>query len=83
MIITPVDPQAVDVVRWADETAAMLYDLTAVPRLDAPGEWSVWAASVIGLPAIAAFNPPDPVSFADWRAWAVRFNEAMTSRSTA
>jgi len=82
-VITPVDPQGVDVLRWADETGAMLYDLAAEPRLDAAGEWRSWAASVIGLPAIAAFQPPDPVLFADWRAWAARFNEAMTSRSTA
>jgi len=84
MSLVPVDPAYVDVVRWADETCGMLYDFSAVPRLDAPGEWMEWATSLVGVPAIASFNPPDPLLFADdWREWASRFNEAMTSRSAA
>lgn len=81
MSLVPVDPRLVDLPRWADETFGLLYDLSAVPRLDAQGEreWIDWARLLVGTPAIAAFNPPDPDSFADWRDWAVRFNEAITA----
>jgi hypothetical protein len=79
--IVPVQPIFVDVYRWADETVGLLYDVAAVPRLDAPGEWLPWAREIVGTPAIAAFNPPDPDRYADWRAWAVEFNEAISSRS--
>jgi hypothetical protein len=81
MRFVPVDPFYASIEAWADETVGMLYNLSAVPRLDAPGEWIGWATDLIGLPAIAAYNPPDPKTFDDWREWAMRFNEAMTSRS--
>lgn len=83
MSLIPIDPRFVDLYRWADETVGLLYDVSAVPRLDAPGEWLPWARDVVGTPAIAAFNPPDPDHFADWREWAVEFNEAISSRSIA
>lgn len=81
MSLVPVAPLFTDLQRWADETVGLLYDVAAVPRLVAQGErdWVDWARLLVGTPAIAAYNPPDPEGYADWRDWAVRFNEAITA----
>jgi hypothetical protein len=82
IFVVPVIPMFMTMQEWADETTRTLYDVAAVPRLEAQGEqdWADWARLLVGTPAIAAFNPPDPELFADdWRTWAIRFNEALTA----
>lgn len=47
------------------------------PRLDDPHDWQVWALTVVQSPRIAAFNPPNPLEFTQWREWAQRFNQTV------
>jgi hypothetical protein len=72
-----VDPRLFGVVEWADATALTLYDLTAVPRLNRVEDWQEWAKDVCGDPNIAAYEPPNPTAYDDWRTWASLFNESI------
>lgn len=78
-----IDPRLGSLTQWADQTSLTLYDLVAVPRLSREEDWRGWAREVCGDPTIAAFGPPDPDAFVDWRDWASHFNESILSRSGA
>jgi hypothetical protein len=72
-----IDPRDVPVIEWCAQTALVLSKFTTVPRLLDPNGWKFWALNVIQSPKVAAFFPPDPSYFTDWRDWAVRFNQMV------
>lgn len=78
-----VDPIFLDATSWADATSLTLYDLAAVPRLTREEDWREWARGICGDPKVAAFNPPDPDAYGNWRDWALHFNASILSRSAA
>lgn len=72
-----IDPQGMTVTQWTDAMAIDLTGKATTPRLDAATHWQQWALVVCQAPRIARANPPNPLFFADWREWAVRFNESI------
>lgn len=72
-----IDPRFLSATQWCDATALALTSLTNVPRLRHEEAWQEWALAVLVIPAIAAFSPPDPRFFGDWRAWAERFVQCV------
>lgn len=72
-----IDPRALNVIEWTDAMALQLRGFSQPPRLDDPKDWQGWALVVIQSPRIAASDPPSPLPFADWREWAMRFNQAV------
>jgi hypothetical protein len=70
-------PDGLDVIAWTDAMNFALRDFGVVGRLDSPDDWQNWAAQVVQLPGIAAFDPPWPTRFDDWRAWADQLNLAV------
>lgn len=80
MSIYVVEPGA-DVLYWTDATSLNLGKYGCVPRLDDESLWQEWGASLLNNPAIRGICLPDPYQFDDWRRWADRVNEALTSVS--
>jgi hypothetical protein len=72
-----IDPRQLTVTQWADAMTLQLTGFSQPPRLDSPDWWQGWALVVNQSPRIAAFNPPNPYAFSDWREWAMRFNQAV------
>lgn len=73
-----IDPRIVkDVVEWSDFMTAPLLPLSIFRRLDDPEKWQEWAYHLVQSQKIAAFNPPDPRLFDDWKEWAFRFNQVV------
>lgn len=72
-----IDPRGLSVIEWTDYMTDELVGFSAPPRLDDPAEWLAWALAVCQSPRIAAFNPPSPIPFRDWREWAERFNQVV------
>lgn len=72
-----IDPRGLTVIEWTDYMTDELVGFSAPPRLDDPAEWRTWALAVCQSPRIAAFNPPSPIHFRDWREWAERFNQTV------
>jgi hypothetical protein len=72
-----IDPRGMTVTEWTDFMTQNLTGYSQPPRLDDPKEWQFWALLVAQSPRIAAFNPPNPLEFNDWRAWAERFNQTV------
>lgn len=72
-----IDPRYLSVVEWAD-FVCLAISVTAPPmKLQDPSQWVIWAYTIIAVPSVAAFSPPDPRGFSDWRTWAERFVEAV------
>jgi hypothetical protein len=72
-----INPNSLTVIEWTDYMAVDLVGFSLPPRLDDPNEWQLWALVVNQSPRIAAFNPPNPYAFTEWRDWAMRFNQAV------
>lgn len=72
-----IDPRGLAVTDWTDFMTTQLVGYSVPPRLDDPKSWQTWALVVCQSPRIAAFNPPNPLTFTDWRDWAERFNQAV------
>lgn len=72
-----IDPHGLSVMQWTDFMTQNLTGFSEPPRLDNPDDWHVWALTVTLSPRIAAFNPPNPLQFSDWRQWAERFNQTV------
>lgn len=70
----PIDPRAIDVVRWASETTTVLLPYGFVPVLRDPAQWQQWARYVLLIPAVAGLGTPRPEGYSDWRKWAEAFN---------
>jgi len=71
-----IDPRGMTVTQWTDAMAIDLTGKSSPPRLDSAATWQQWALTVIQSPRIAVTNPPNPLQYADWLEWAIRFNEA-------
>lgn len=69
-----IDPRFMDVVNWTGQTTTILAPYGIIPRLIDPEQWRVWATYVVGIPTIAALDPPRPEGFDDWDIWARQFN---------
>ena len=72
-----IDPRGLSVFEWTDFMATELLGRSLPPRLDDSDKWKGWALQVCQSPRIAAFNPPNPLQFDDWRQWAERFNQTV------
>jgi hypothetical protein len=72
-----IDPRLLTTIQWTDAMTLQLVGYAQPPRLDEPERWQEWALVVNLAPRIAAFNPPNPYAFNDWRDWATRFNQAV------
>jgi len=71
------DPRGLSVMQWTDFMTNELIGFSQPPRLDDPLSWRTWALTVCQSPRIAAFSPPNPFQFSDWREWAERFNQTV------
>ncbi len=61
--------------RYASDLARRL-EYAGAPAPIPPADeknWQPWAVSVVGLPQVSRYNPPNPLYFNDWRVWATRF----------
>ena len=74
MNILPVD---MDVVEWCNVMVDELIQFGQAPKIHEESQWVFWADAVLLLPGVAAFNPPNPHFFNDWRVWADAFNLAV------
>jgi hypothetical protein len=72
-----IDPRGLTVIEWTDYMADELVGFSLPPRLDDPEQWRMWALIVSQSPAVAAFNPPNPLQYLDWSEWAERFNQTV------
>lgn len=70
-----IDPRYMDVVEWTDRMAQILP--FTVSRLLDEALWQDWAFKLVQEPQIAAYNPPSPAQFTDWREWAERLNQVV------
>jgi len=71
-----IDPRHLTMSQWMD--AVNLTLATSAPVTKLRGEdWKEWAYTVIAIPSVAAFSPPDPSEDKDWRVWAERFVECV------
>jgi len=62
---------------WADQIVLDLSTYGVLPQLDDETKWQEWAASLCAIASITSKNPPDALSFSDWREWASRFAQIM------
>ena len=81
MSVYTVNPENMDILRWTDVTGLNLSGYGVSPRLDDPRDWQAWGASLLNNPSIRGIALPDPYQFSDWRRWADRVNEALSSVS--
>lgn len=68
------------VTQWTDANGLYLDKFGSIPRLD-DGDWQRWGANLLNLPSIHGICLPDPYQFSDWRRWADRVNEALSTLS--
>jgi hypothetical protein len=64
---------------WADLSTPELLRFGQIPKMDGAFDWVNWGFTIIQLPRVASRQPPDPRYFADWKEWAIRFNQAVLS----
>ena len=62
---------------WADQIVLDLSIYGNMPQLDDETKWQEWAVSLCASADITSKNPPDALSFSDWREWASRFAQIM------
>lgn len=71
-----IDPRYLTAQQWTDAVNLTLAAVAPLPRM-LTNDWQAWALGVLAVPAIAAFYPPDPRGFTDWRSWAERFIQSV------
>lgn len=62
---------------WAGATILPLAPLVLAPAPPDDEHWQAWALSIIQVPSVAGYQPPDPRDYASWTEWALRFNQAV------
>ena len=72
-----IDPRGLSATQWCEITALGLSSVGTIPPLENEFHWGDWAYSVIQIPGIAHYAPPDPRQFSDWEDWAFRFIQAV------
>lgn len=72
-----IDPRGLTLQDWCDSVALGLANFAPPPRLMDAALWREWANTVIQIPAVALFSPPDPQQFTHWYDWAERFVQAV------
>lgn len=72
-----IDPRYTSVGDWTDFVSLTLSTSAPPMKLRDPNRWVEWAYTLIAVPSISVFTPPDPRGFADWRTWAERFVECV------
>jgi hypothetical protein len=77
-----IDPRGLNARDWCDRTADELSDIVSVMKIDIDADWRRWAEYMVGRRPIAGFDPPRPDQFSDWREWAFRFNQSISSMRT-
>jgi hypothetical protein len=70
-------PVQMSVMEWAEAMILPLSSKIVCPRLLNGDQWRDWGNKLIQFPAIAAYNPPQPEKFNDWREWAYQFNQTV------
>ena len=71
-----IDPRGMSLPQWTDAVNLTLATTGPLEVL-AGDDWVRWALTLLALPKIALFSPPDPRGFTDWRMWAERFVESV------
>lgn len=73
------DPNTIPMVEYMDSVALLLDPIVdgIFPVFQHGMHWKDWAASVVLLPGIANFQPPDPNGYDDWLEWANGFNQTV------
>lgn len=72
-----IDPRGLTVTDWCDSMALELARMMSPQVLLSPERWREWAHTVIQVPSISKFVPPNPDQYEDWREWAIRFNQTV------
>lgn len=70
-----VDPRGMDVVAWASQVTPLLDTYGPLGVLRAPENWQEWASHVMIQIGLDTADLPSPYLYADWREWAMRFNQ--------
>jgi hypothetical protein len=73
-----IGPRHLTAVQWANGVALTLSTYGVIPKLASEESWKAWAETMLMIPVIAAFTPPDPRPFTFWRDWAERFIQVVT-----
>lgn len=70
-----VDPRGMDVITWASMVTPLLDQYGPLGVLRDPAQWQAWANNVMIQIGLDAADLPSPYLYADWREWAVRFDQ--------
>lgn len=78
------DPNTIPMVEYMDSVALLLDPSVegVFPVFSDGMHWKDWATSLILLPAIASFTPPDPNTYSEWLDWANDFNRTVVVNIT-
>lgn len=70
------NPSGVSFHRYAADLARRLQYAGAPAPIPPQTEksWQAWAVTVVALPQVSRYSPPNPMQFTDWRLWASRFS---------
>lgn len=71
------DPRYSDAVDWCNDMVSEVEQFGTAPLIREESEWRQWARTVVSFPGIAKSTPPNPDFFADWKQWAIRFNQCV------
>lgn len=72
-----IDPRGLSVFQWCDFAAMTLSSYGNVPTLKQASDWVDWANSILMIPILNQYSPPDPRHFTEWNDWAERFVEVV------
>lgn len=72
-----IDPRGETARSWTAKTGALIATYGTAPVIADEAAWPLWAATVAGFPALAAVGVTPPLAVADWRSWAMQFNQVV------
>lgn len=72
-----IDPRTLTVQEWTSLVNQSIASFASPVTLKDESEWLSWAITVMSIPSIVIFSPPDPRLFDDWLSWAERFVQCV------
>jgi hypothetical protein len=73
------NPYEMDLLDWASATMYSLTNYVNVAPLEDPSQWQSWGQILVNAPTLGLLSPPNPYDFTDWRPWAERVSDALSS----